>query len=265
MISGRPTSPVEVPRAVKGWLAEREAEVVWRNELGGLTFHVEDGAASSFLKWQPHGTSIDLSSEVPRLRWASHYVTVPKVLDFGQNDEGSWLVTRPIDAENAVSERWKRAPRTAAVAIGEGLRAMHDALPVSSCPFEWRAIDRVDTVRQRVSDEAQHEHAVSRRVASVSESTALRELSDVPTEDLVVCHGDACAPNTLLGSNGRWRAHVDLGRLGVGDRWADLAIAAWSTVWNYGEGFESTVYEAYGVAPDAPKIRYYRLLWDLES
>jgi kanamycin kinase len=91
------------------------------------------------------------------------------------------------------------------------------------------------------------------------------ELRKSPGEDLVVCHGDACAPNTLLNAEGQWTALVDLGRLGIGDRWSDLAIAAWSTVWNYGPGWEETVYDAYGIEPDEPKIRYYRLLWDLES
>lgn len=120
-------------------------------------------------------------------------------------------------------------------------------------------------MRLRVIDEARREQTVDVGVVVTPVSTTLGELADVPTEDLVVCHGDACAPNTLIGSNGRWRAHVDLGRLGVGDRWADLAVAAWSTVWNYGEGFEESVYEAYGVAPDAHKIQYYRRLWELEG
>jgi hypothetical protein len=53
----------------------------------------------------------------------------------------------------------------------------------------------------------------------------------------VVCHGDACVPNTLLDRTGRWIGHVDLGTLGVGDRWADLAIATLSTEWNYGPGW----------------------------
>jgi aminoglycoside phosphotransferase len=59
-----------------------------------------------------------------------------------------------------------------------------------------------------------------------------------PIDKLVVCHGDACAPNTLLGDDGCWSGHVDLGALGVADRWADLAIATWSTEWNYGPGWE---------------------------
>ena len=79
----------------------------------------------------------------------------------------------------------------------------------------------------------------------------------------MVCHGDACAPNTLLDGDGNFAGHVDLGDIGVADRWADLAVAAWSTEWNYGPGYERLVYEAYGIQPDAERIAYYRMLWDL--
>lgn len=72
-----------------------------------------------------------------------------------------------------------------------------------------------------------------------------------------------CAPNTLLHDDGAFAGHVDLGSLGVADRWADLAVAAWSTEWNYGPGYDGLVYEAYGIAPDAERITYYRLLWDM--
>ena len=80
---------------------------------------------------------------------------------------------------------------------------------------------------------------------------------------LVVCHGDPCAPNTLLHDDGAFAAHVDLGSLGVADRWADLAVAAWSTEWNYGRGYDDMVYDAYGIAQDPDRIAYYRLLWDM--
>jgi kanamycin kinase len=45
-------------------------------------------------------------------------------------------------------------------------------------------------------------------------------------------------------------------------RWADLAVAAWSTEWNYGPGYDGLVYVGYGIAPDAERIAYYRRLWD---
>jgi kanamycin kinase len=84
-----------------------------------------------------------------------------------------------------------------------------------------------------------------------------------PVDRLVVCHGDACAPNTLIGDDGSFVGHVDLGSLGVADRWADLAVATWSTTWNYGPGWEEPLLDAYGVNADIERIGYYRLLWEL--
>jgi kanamycin kinase len=93
---------------------------------------------------------------------------------------------------------------------------------------------------------------------------ALDLLADIPPADrLVVCHGDSCAPNTLLTDDGHWSGHVDLGDLGVADRWADLAVATWSTEWNYGPGWDRLLLQVDGVPPDAERTRYYRLLWDL--
>jgi aminoglycoside phosphotransferase len=73
------------------------------------------------------------------------------------------------------------------------------------------------------------------------------------------------APNTLVGDDGGCTGHVDLGDPGVGDRWADLAVATWSTEWNYGPGWERRLLDAYGVAPDPERTAYFRLLWDLGS
>ena len=79
----------------------------------------------------------------------------------------------------------------------------------------------------------------------------------------MVCHGDACAPNTLLADTGRWTGHVDVDTLGLADRWADLAVATWSVSWNFGPGWERQLLDAYGVEYDDERITYYRLLWDL--
>ena len=69
----------------------------------------------------------------------------------------------------------------------------------------------------------------------------------------------------MLAGDGRWSGYVDLGLLGIADRWADLAVATWSADWNYGPGWDRLLLDAYGIWPDPERTRYYRLLWDLSS
>src|SRR6478735_2338835 len=84
----------------------------------------------------------------------------------------------------------------------------------------------------------------------------------LPMDRLVVCHGDACAPNTLIDDAGRCCGHADLGDLGVADRWADLAVAEWSLRYNYRGDWRAEFFEAYGVAPDQDRMDHYLRLWE---
>jgi kanamycin kinase len=259
-------SEVTVPPAVAAAAAGRAVTLVWANEAGGLTFSSGEGAGRRFIKWAPDGSGLDLAAEAARMTWARRFHPVPRVLRRGRDASGSWLVTAALPGDNAVTARWTSEPAMAVTAIGEGLRALHEALPVAHCPFSWSAAERVaDAHRQaaagRVDTAAWHQcHQ------GLSVTAALELAADVPAPDrLVVCHGDACAPNTLLADDGHWSGHVDLGLLGVADRWADLAVATWSAEWNYGPGWDGLLLDAYGVEPDQERTRYYRLLWDLSS
>jgi kanamycin kinase len=236
--------------------------MVWRNELGGLTFEVGSGADRAFVKWVPTGSGLDLTPEIARLQWAGAYTPVPRVLDHGGDEAGEWILTAGLEGESAVAERWLADPARAVRAIGAGLRALHDALPVDRCPFSWSLEQRLADAHRRANalDPARwHPH---HRGLSVQQ--ALDAVNTPPPVDkLVVCHGDACSPNTLIRDDGTWSGHVDLGALGVADRWADLAVASWATTWNYGPGWEEPLLTAYGIAPDPARLAYYRLLWDL--
>ncbi len=222
-------------------MAERErlgpARAVWTNEVGGLTFAFPE--AGQFAKWAPHVVEIDMSAEADRLRWASPYICVPEVVEIGSDDDGQWLRTVAIPGRSAVDPLWVGRPRTAARAIGTGLRRLHDALPVTDCPFSW-------------SVEARSRSAESRSLAARAPGI----------DQLVVCHGDACAPNTLLDAGGGYLGHVDFGQLGVADRWADLAVATYSLAWNFVGTWEAELLDAYGIERDEERIEFYRQLWD---
>ena len=259
-----PAPAVPVPAAVLALAGGGAVRPVWVNELGGITVEIGGGDQRRFVKWAPAGSGIDLAAEAARLRWAVAFTPVPRLLGQGADGTGSWIVTSALPGQMAVADRWVAEPRTAVTAIGEGLRAMHEALPTGRCPFSWSAGERVSDARRRGAQgrlDPARWHP-DHRALSVARALAL--VSDIPPVDvLVVCHGDTCAPNTLLTGDGRFAGHVDLGELGVADRWADLAVATWSTTWNYGPGWETTLLDAYGVAPDPDRTRYYRLLWDL--
>ena len=133
-----------------------------------------------------------------------------------------------------------RPPSEAIQAIADGLRAIH-AIPIADFPREWA-----------------EEVWVGRAPANLGERPPLHEPP-------VLVHGDACAPNTLITQTGAWSGNVDFGDLGIGDRWADLAVASLSLDWNFGEGHQAEFFAAYGIEPDAERIRYYRALWEQES
>ncbi|MEU5643225.1 aminoglycoside 3'-phosphotransferase [Streptomyces milbemycinicus] len=241
--SGPPPRDVRVPAPITALAGDRPMSPVWLNELGGLTFQLGSGDDRLFAKWDPKGSGADLEVEATRLRWAGRYTPVSQVLDLGADEDGTWMITRGLPGESAVSPRWKADPRTAVRALGTALRALHERLPVDDCPFSWSVDHRLDVAR--------------RAGAEVPADLP----APPPIGRLVVCHGDPCAPNTLLNPDGTWSGHVDMGALGLADRWADLAVATWSTEWNYGPGWDDTLLDGYGISPDPERIDFYRRLW----
>lgn len=115
-------------------------------------------------------------------------------------------------------------PGAAAHALGRALRMFHDAVPLEGCPYVWGPL-RGD-------------------------------------EDLVVCHGDACNPNWLLGADLGFVGTVDLGNLGVDDRWADIAPAVQSLAWNGMEGQDAAFLGGYGIELDEEKFDSYLERWN---
>ncbi|MFJ4167156.1 phosphotransferase [Microbacterium sp. NPDC089698] len=236
-----PADDVTVPDRVRELAGSAALTPVWENGIGGFTFRSDDGR---YLKWGPRHRESTMRAEAERMRWASAWTLVPQVLDQGEDRTHEWLVTASIPGRSAVDPSWIARPETAVPAVGSALRRLHEALPVAECAWSWSVEDRIANAAERGIVVPERLHAA-------------------PAIDrLVVCHGDACVPNTLLDDTGRGIAHVDLALLGTADRWADIAVASMSTEWNYGPGYEDLLIEAYGLEPDRERLAYYRDLWD---
>lgn len=221
---------------------------IWLNEMGGLTvmFRVEAAGRPMYLKRNLLRSSEDLELEAQKLRWLADRHPAPRVVDYVSGDEVEYLITEALPGTNAVSPANIAEANRAIAGIGRGLRRLHE-LPVADCPWTWSIGDRLEL----------HEAAPA--------GASTEAIGPPPSIDrLVVCHGDPCAPNTLLREDGRFVGHVDMQRLGTADRWADLAVATMSFEWNYTYYDEAEFWHAYGVEPDQTRIRYYRNLWNAE-
>lgn len=249
-LAGPPPADMPVPEGLRNelrrlGLGDAHLRPVWINGGGGLTFKIASGRADSaagfYVKWNPTVSGESLLDEAERLRWVQGRHPAPVVVEVISNETEEILLTRALPGESAVSERWRCEPETVLRALGEGLRSLHD-VPLDDCPFDW---------------------GVETRARSALLDT--RQLgTPPPIDDLVLCQGDPCAPNTLLTTDGSFLAHVDLARLGAADRWADLAVMSMSLEWNYRDYDESMFWEAYGIDPDPLRIDFYRRLWHAE-
>lgn len=225
-------------------LARASLHPVWLNSAGGLTFSVvvgtTSGPADFYVKWNPRESGESLADEAGRLRWLKGRHPVPEIVAYTSDEDQEVLITRALPGRSAVAPVWKSAPERALRALGKGLRRLHE-VPVDDCPFDWGIEHRL-------------------RVEGIPRS----EIGPAPATDrLVVCHGDPCAPNTLIDDDGLFLAHVDLARLGVADRWADLAVLSMSFEWNYADYDEAVFWQAYGIEPDPERIAFYRGLWNV--
>ena len=220
-----PSEPVPVPGVVADIAAGRPVAAVWVNELGGVTFRVDGGR--EYVKVSPPQWAHHLVAEAERLRWATAYVAVPHVLGAGDGCLAGGIPGRSIRA-GWPSRRRPCGPSARACACCT--IACRDGCPLAP-PVGVRLAARRPAggvPRRRVL--AQHAHRRRRPLSG----------------------GEGSAPS----------GHVDVGDLGVADRWADLAVATLSLSWNYAGEWEDELFDAYGVDPDPERIDYYRRLWN---
>ncbi len=69
-----------IPEVVLELAEGADLELVWRNELGGLTFR----ASQRFIKWNPRESGDDLDRERLRLGWLAGRHPVPTVVNYFQ-------------------------------------------------------------------------------------------------------------------------------------------------------------------------------------
>lgn len=217
------------------------------------------GRPTLFAKAEAAGPLAELADEGARLRWlGARGIPCAPVLGEAHADGHDWLLLGALpgaDLEAAGID-----PADGVVLLAQALRALH-ALDPAGCPFDHRAAVRIERAEARLraglvdADELDEGH---RGLAPVELLARLRAQAPL-REDLVVAHGDACLANVIV-NEGRVEGWIDGGRLGVADRWQDLALATRDIGDTWGEAWVAPFLRAYGAGPDPARNGFYRLL-----
>jgi aminoglycoside 3'-phosphotransferase-1 len=218
---------------------------------------VREGEDDLYLKMAGAETLSDLVDEMARLRWLADYLPVPPLHGFGLEAGGGWMLTGRLPGRTAYQllEENPAAAPALACALARFLRRLH-AIPVERCPFNAdhrlrlaAAKDRMDAglVEEDEFDEA--------RLGRSAREVWDEMLAAMPaTFDRVVTHGDFSLDNLLM-VDGEVTGCIDLGRVGVADRWQDLAIL-WHSLAEFGAA-AAAMLQAYGIALDPPRLDFH--------
>lgn len=250
------TLPDRLKTAERAWtpvtLGQSDASV-WRTEGNGELL---------FLKSAPLHALGEYAGEVERLRWlAGTAIPAPAALDAFEANDRSWLLMSALPGRDLTA--LTDDPAELCRVLADGLHRLH-AIDPATCPFDRRLEAQLTDGAARAAaglvDETDFDDA--RDGWSAGDVLAWLQANRPQTEDLVVAHGDASLPNIMADAAG-FSGIIDCGRLGVSDRWQDLAIACRSIIFNCGEDHIAPFLAAYGAEWDAERYAYYCTLDEL--
>lgn len=188
---------------------------------------------NAWLKCAPSG----IKQEAEVLECLQGKARVPQVLYYLEENGLQCLMTSSLQGRSLIDPAILACPEKLIHILAFALHELH-AIDILVCP-----LDQHLPVKLRTWDFTPEERAWLTQ--------------NMPDEDLVFTHGDACLPNFFC-QDERYTGCIDLGDAGVADRWQDLSLGLWSLQYNLGsKAWGIPFLNAYGIEPDERKIEYY--------
>lgn len=224
-----------------------------------------DGSAL-YLKYGEGSVANAIVDEAVLLHWLAGRMPAASVVRFAMEPGAAWLLTEAVPGRTG--DAWLDVDPGALPRIILGfagfLRRLH-ALPVDDCPFDAGAAVRLASARRLVAaglvdeEDFDDDHAGWTAARVLAEAEALAACAT----GRVVTHGDFSLGNLLFDADGAVTGCIDVGRLGIADRYQDIAIF-WQNLAEHGPQAQAAFLDAIGIdTPDERRLRFHRLLDEL--
>lgn len=205
----------------------------------------------------------EIINEVATYRFLKGKVNVPIVYEFSQVNDKYYLLMSEIKGR-MLCDLLEEDIEGTIIKYATSLRFLH-SIPYVGHP-------NIKDLKQIVEDIKPRLHLID--VDTLEESTKAIGIEKtyeklckfIPNQqNLVLCHGDYCMPNVIVGEN---IGFIDMGRSGVDDRYNDISLALRSLKLNLGfvgksytKEYENLFLFTYGIENiDEEKREFYYLL-----
>ena len=214
-------------------------------------------------------------NECGMMKWIQGRLPVPKVVSHVCEEGKSYLLMTKIEGKMSCDEEYMCDPQRLTDLLAKALKLMWQ-VDINGCPCKWGIDRKLEMARYWVEHDMVSMENVEPDTYGENGFRSPKELyqwlaEHKPQEDWVLTHGDFTLPN-LVFQGEELKGYIDLGRMGIGDKWQDIALCYRSLLHNYNGKYGGRKYEGFypellfqklELEPEWEKIRYYILLDEL--
>lgn len=204
---------------------------------------------------------------IEMMQWLRGKLPIPEVMAYVVENGYSYLLMTRIAGEMCCSPYYMEHSDEMVALMAEGLHRLW-CIDTTECPRMRTLGEDTEKALERIrGGRLNREELLECGFETADEMAEWIEAHPVEY-DPVLSHGDYCLPNLLL-KDGEISGYIDIGGIGVADRYSDI-VDCWNSLKNnFGGVFGGKVYEDFdpdvlfeklGIEIDPVKFRYCRLI-----
>ena len=227
-------------------------------------FEISKGGEVVFLKIGENGA---LTQEYESLKLLNGYLSIPKVVKYINDGEFEYLLTEKMPGEMSCDDiHLENEDQTLEVLVFAIKQIQNVKLDdnLKENLNVYKIEDELLTIKEKI-DKKEITNLPNKTV--FNKFTNLNEVykylvENKPTDQLVFSHGDVSMPNVFI-NNGKLAGFIDIGNVGIRQKWYDIADAYVSVRRNFESQEVADKFLAKLGINDKSAVEYYEMLIDL--